>query len=125
MDKSLAKLVKGLNNETKTLILEILDSPIKWELIGFYQANPFSIHTARGLANIIGRRTNQVLKEAEELAQANILKKISENGGPCTIYAYEPNRQGTSAIKALANIYSKERGLVAQFHELLKEGRKP
>lgn len=120
-NKKISKLVKGLNSKTKALVLEILESPIKWDLICFYQANPFSIHTAKGLANIIGRRPEQVLKEAEELAKADLLKIISENGGALSIYAYEPSSDSACVIDMLVTLSAEERNLIDELYRTLKE----
>lgn len=121
MDKKISKLVKGLNSNTRALLLEILESPIKWDLICFYHANPFSIHTANGLTNIIGRRYEQVLKEAKELAAKHVLKVVSENNGVSPIYAYEPSVENTCIINALVALILEEHGLVDELYRMLKE----
>jgi len=104
MSKKIDKIIKNLNADTKALALQLLESHIKWDLVAFYEANPFSIHTARGLANIIGRSANRVFEEAEELAAAQVLKKISENGDMSSIYSYEPKVENATLIKALIEL---------------------
>lgn len=121
INKKVSKLLKGLNSKTRVLVLEILESPIKWDLICFYQANPFSIHTAKGLANIIGRRSEQVLKEAEELVAAGVLKVIPENSSISSIYAYEPSAENTCIINELIALSLEERDLMGELRRMLKE----
>lgn len=123
MSKKLEKIVKHLNCRTKVLALEILESPIKWDLISFYQANPFSIHTARGLANIIGRSPEQVFKEAEELTAASVLKRISENGDKSSIYSYEPETEAASLIKILLELHNEDHGLLDKLEQLIKDSQ--
>ncbi len=123
MSKKLEKIIKNFNCKTKTLALEILDSPIKWDLLNFYQANPFSIHTAQGLANIIGRSPDQVFREAEELASASILKRISHNGDKTSIYAYEPSPETSSLIKVLFELHSEERTLLDKLEQMIKDSQ--
>jgi len=120
MNKKLTKLIRTLNNRTKELAIEILDSPIKWDLVNFYEANPFSIHTAGGLAGIIGRRTEQVFKEAEELTVAEVLKKLSGNGGSSSIYAYEPKPENCQVIRALVKLGKEDRRLIDELRRLIK-----
>ena len=121
MNRKVAKLIRNLNERTKATILDIIESPTKWNLIQFYKSNPFSIHTPRGLANIIGRRDNQVYKEAEELATAGILKRISENGDPTSIYSYEPDEEMTSIINGLSDIDEDPRDLMEELLKAIKE----
>ncbi len=123
MSKKLEKIVKNFNCKTKTLALEILDSPIKWDLLNFYQANPFSIHTAQGLANIIGRSPDQVFREAEELASASILKRISHNGDKTSIYSYEPASESSSLIKILFELNNEERDLLDKLEQMIKDSQ--
>jgi len=118
MDKKVARLMKNLNGRTRETILDILGSPTKWNLIQFYKANPFSIHTPRGLANIIGRGANQVFKDAEDLANAGVLKKISENGNASSIYSYEPYKEIAAAIDALVENGSDPQSLRSELQDL-------
>jgi len=104
MSKKIDKIIKNLNANAKALALQLLESHIKWDLIAFYEANPFSIHTARGLANIVGRSPDRVFEEAEELAAAQVLKKISENGDMSSIYSYDPKPENATLIKALMEL---------------------
>ncbi|HEY3375252.1 MAG TPA: hypothetical protein VGK02_09340 [Candidatus Aquicultor sp.] len=120
MNRKLAKLVKNLNDDTRALIIDVLDSPIKWDLIHFYQANPFSIHTARGLSNIIGRRSEQVFQEAEQLAENGVLKKVCENGDSSSIYAYEPDTERETILRTLAELSEEDTSLLDELHKLLK-----
>lgn len=118
MSKNLARFLKSLNNEKKGLVQTILESPIKWDLINFYQENPFSIHTARGLSRIIGRKTDQVFREIEELVVAGVLKNLSENGDSSSIYVYEPSNENASTIKALID-FGKEREQLEDLRQLV------
>src|SRR3990172_3595424 len=105
MNKKIAKFAKNLNDRTRALALDILGSPTKLNLLQFYKANPFSIHTPRGLANILGRTAEQVYKEAEALATAGVLKKISENEDTAsTIYSYEPDKELSAVIDTLVEL---------------------
>lgn len=120
MNKKLAKLVKNLKPETKTLVLGLLNSPIQWDLINFYDSNPFSIHTARGLANMVGRRSEQVFEEAEKLATLGVLKKVCENGDASTIYAYEPSADSAAVIRLLLEIGEESNDLLDELNSLIK-----
>ncbi|NCO66237.1 MAG: hypothetical protein COW32_01425 [Candidatus Aquicultor secundus] len=123
MSKKLEKIIKNFNCKTKALALEILDSPIKWDLLNFYQTNPFSIHTAQGLANIIGRSPDQVFIEAEELASASVLKRISRNGDKSSIYSYEPAAKVASLIKILFELHNEEHDLLDKLEQLIKDSQ--
>ncbi|MHB8842583.1 MAG: hypothetical protein ACYC56_12510 [Candidatus Aquicultor sp.] len=123
MSKKLEKIIKNFNCKTKTLALKILDSPIKWDLLNFYRANPFSIHTAQGLANIIGRSPDQVFREAEELASASILKRISHNGDKTSIYSYDPAPEAASLIKVLFELHGEERDLLEKLEQMIKDSQ--
>lgn len=119
MSKNLARFLKSLNNEKRELVREILESPIKWDLINFYQANPFSIHTARGLSRIVGRKADQVFREIEELVVAGILKNLSGNGDSSSIYIYEPSNENASTIRTLID-FGKEREQLENLRQLVK-----
>ncbi|HZD60132.1 MAG TPA: hypothetical protein VE439_06720 [Anaerolineae bacterium] len=122
MNKKVAKFVKRLNSKTRVVVLDILGSPTKWNLIQFYKANPFSIHTPRGLANIIGRKADLVHKEAEELTNAGVLKKISENGSFSSIYSYEPEADIACVIDALIEIGNERRNFIDDLCNIIKNG---
>jgi len=121
MNKKMAKFVKSLNEKTKALVLDILESPTKWNLIQFYKTNPFSIHTPRGLANIIGRKASIVSKEAECLARAGVLKKISANGDLSAIYSYEPEKGIAKIIDSLIELCGDSREAVKELVAAIKE----
>ena len=120
MNRKIAKFVKSLNEKTKAVVLEILESPTMWNLIQFYKANPFSIHTPRGLANIIGRKPAVVTKEVECLARAGILKKISENGDLSAIYSYDPEKTMIKIIDTLVGLCNESRETTRELIEALK-----
>ncbi|MBE0447264.1 MAG: hypothetical protein IBX64_04055 [Actinobacteria bacterium] len=120
INRKVARFIKKLNDRTRTTVLDILESPIKWNLIQFYKANPFSIHTPRGLANIIGRRADLVFKEVEGLAKAGILKKISENGNLFSIYSYEPEAEIARVINTLVDIDNEQRNRMGNLRGRVK-----
>ncbi|MCL6472444.1 MAG: hypothetical protein K6T91_06480 [Firmicutes bacterium] len=120
INRKIARILKALDNKTKSLVLDILDSPIKWDLVNFYQANPFSLHTVKGLANIIGRRQGQVEKEADELARNGILKNLSDND-PIAVYSYEPKADISCTIAAIFALGAEDSNLLKQLHEILRE----
>lgn len=120
MNKKIEKFVKNLNEPTKALVLDILESPTKLNLIQFYKTNPFSIHTPRGLANIIGRKASVVSKETECLARAGVLRRISENGDLSTIYAYEPSKELAKIIDTLLDLCGDSREAVADIIAAIK-----
>lgn len=120
MNRKIARVMKNLNSRTRAVVLDIVESPTKWNLIQFYKSNPFSIHTPRGLANIIGRRADHVFKEVEGLAGAGILKKLSENGGLSSIYSYEPEAEIACIIDILVDIGSEQRELIDNLRSLIK-----
>ncbi|HCG98426.1 MAG: hypothetical protein A2074_07315 [Candidatus Aquicultor primus] len=121
MNRKIAKFVKSLNEKTKAVVLEILESPTKWNLIQFYKDNPFSIHTPRGLANIIGRKPSAVSKEVECLARAGVLKKISENGDLSAIYSYDPEKAMVKIIDSLVGLCSESRETIKELIEAIKK----
>jgi hypothetical protein len=120
MNRKIAKFVKSLNEKTKAVVLEILESPTKWNLIQFYKANPFSIHTPRGLANIIGRKPSAVSKEVECLARVGVLRQISENGDLSAIYSYDPEKAMVKIIDSLVALCSESHETTQELIEAIK-----
>lgn len=120
-NKKLTKLIKGLSAETKELAIIILESPTKWDLISFYHANPFSIHTAKGLANMIGRTAEQVFKDAEDLTKLKVLEKVCETGNASSIYSYGPSNENTALINSLLELVDEDQALADELLKSLKE----
>ncbi len=61
-------------------------------LIAFFEANPYTVNTARQIALRVGRETQQVQKELELLEERRFLQKISYPGAD--VYRYIPPRRG-------------------------------
>jgi hypothetical protein len=120
-NRKLTKLIKELTEETKTLAIAVLESPTKWDLINFYQANPFSIHTAKGLANMIGRKVDQVFKDAEELRNLNVLEKVCETGNASSIYSFGPSADDAALLKSLIDLADDDQQLIDELLHTLKE----
>lgn len=120
INRKIARILKTLDNKTKPVVLDILDSPIKWDLVNFYHANPFSLHTAKGLASIIGRRQVQVENEVEELVRNGVLKNLSDTGS-VAVYSYEPEAGISCVVAAIIALGAEDGNLLKQFHQLLKE----
>jgi hypothetical protein len=121
MNKKLAKIIKSITEDTKTLTIAILESPTKWDLISFYHANPFSIHTAKGLANMIGRKVDQIFEDAEELARLNVLEKVCETGNASSIYSYEPTSDNAALLDTLIELVKDDQSLADELLHLLTE----
>jgi len=74
--------------EVDLMLLEFMtryaDTPIKWDIVTFFAANPFSRDVARNLAGRIGRRETAVARELEDLALLGLLQR--SRLGDTTVY---------------------------------------
>jgi hypothetical protein len=121
INRKVAKIIKSLTEATTVLAIVALESPTKWDLISFYHANPFSIHTAKGLANMIGRSADQIFQDAEELASLNVLEKVCETGNASSIYSYEPTDDNAALLGSLLELADEDHSLIEELLQLLKE----
>jgi hypothetical protein len=120
MNRKLAKILKNITEETKYIAVTVLESPTKWDLINFYHVNPFSIHTAKGLANMIGRNVDQIFEDAEELTGLKVLEKVCETGNASSIYAFEPASENAIFLSSLIELLDEDQTLVDDLLEHLK-----
>ncbi|HUT75941.1 MAG TPA: MerR family transcriptional regulator [Armatimonadota bacterium] len=60
-------------------------------LIGFFEANPYTVNTARQIALRLGRETTEVEEELDLLEQKKFIQKISYPGSD--VYRYIPQRR--------------------------------
>ncbi|MHB0977368.1 MAG: hypothetical protein ACYC1U_09280 [Candidatus Aquicultorales bacterium] len=93
--------VVDLNAEGLQQALGLLCSQVRWDLIKFFKANPFSIHTSQGLASIIGRQQTKVEDETQALVEEKLLKRISQEDGFPPIYAYDPDPELAAIVDLL------------------------
>ena len=61
------------------------------KLIGFFEANPYTVNTARQIALRVGRETSEVEKELELLEQRKFLQKINYPGA--AVFRHIPQRR--------------------------------
>lgn len=119
--KRLSQIAASLDTEARRECSTILDSPIAWELLRFYQRNPFSIHTQRGLANIIGRHEDHVRQGAQTLVALKILKEIPQEAMPA-IFAFEPSDRDRKLIEKLVTVANCGSDALAEFRKLIAQG---
>jgi DNA-binding transcriptional MerR regulator len=60
-------------------------------LIGFFEANPYTVNTARQIALRLGREVSEVEQELDLLEQKHFIQKISYPGSD--VYRYIPQRR--------------------------------
>ncbi|MCL5292899.1 MAG: hypothetical protein M1548_10380 [Actinobacteria bacterium] len=84
-------VILSIDPEKRRTVLALLASQVRWDLVRFFRANPFTIHTAQGLARIVGRRVEQVEVETKALVHESVLRRLSQDEDFPPIYAYEPN----------------------------------
>lgn len=84
-------VLKDMDDESRRIALELLATQVRWDLIRFFRANPYTIHTGNGLARIVGRRLTTVEAEAEALVKEGVLRRLPQEEGLANIYAYEPD----------------------------------
>lgn len=95
------ELEKNLDPEVSRLLGVLSSSQVRWDLVKFFRENPFTIHTAQGLASMIGRRIDKVEAEAEALVAQEVLARISGGDVAPFIYAYDPQPDALKAIELL------------------------
>ena len=61
------------------------------KLIAFFEANPYTVNTARQIALRVGRETSQVEKELELLEQRKFVQRINYPGA--AVYRHLPQRR--------------------------------
>jgi hypothetical protein len=62
------------------------------KLIAFFEANPYTVNTARQIALRVGREADQVQRDLDLLEERRFLQKISYPGAD--VYRYIPPRRG-------------------------------
>lgn len=69
----------AMSNEERSLL--------KWECTLFFQNNPYTIDTAGGIANRIGRQLQEVELTLNQLVEINVLEKMGESKD--AVYRYQ------------------------------------
>lgn len=85
------RIMEKMDSKMKVIAKSLLSSRTRWDLVRFFHANPFTIHTANGLAKLVGRQPSQVKAEIEALLKQGVLRRLSQDEDAASIYSYEPN----------------------------------
>ena len=82
------------------------NSFVKWDLMRFFDQNPYTADTAENIANYIVRKISAVRPELEDLATSGILKRKMLDGVP--IYSLGSNHH-TRALVAKFSLAFEDR----------------
>ncbi|MCL4499664.1 MAG: hypothetical protein M1335_05430 [Chloroflexi bacterium] len=113
--------ISKMSAEHRRIAKALLASQVRWDLVKFFHANPFTIHTAQGLASMIGRRLDTVETETEALVGVRVLRRLPANGGPALIYAYDPEPDVRIVIGQVESVSSSPADLAERLLGLFTE----
>ncbi len=96
-----SRALEKMDSKLKPIAESLLASKTRWDLVHFFRANPFSIHTASGLAKLVGRQPKRVKEEVEILVELGVLRRLPQDEDATPIYSYEPNADVRLAIELI------------------------
>jgi len=92
----------SLTETLRSFIREVLDTPLKQELLAFLATNQ-AMDTAQGLSVWLGRPKEEVQAAAEALVQAGLLSR--QGKGENAIYSYSPREEIAGLVEAFLQLY--------------------
>lgn len=104
-------MTASIADTLRTFIREVLDTPVKQELVAFFAANR-AMDTVDGLSVWLGLPKEEVQAAVESLVQAGVLTKKGE--GEEAIYAYQPKEEIAELVDAFLHLYQTARSQLQQ-----------
>lgn len=106
-----------LTPEIRTFLQEVLDTPLKQELLVFFATNQ-GMDTVRGLSVWLGRPAAEVKAAAEALVQKGLLRRQGDDEQ--AVYSYHPAPELVGLVEAFLQLYQSAR---AQLLRELEQAR--
>ncbi len=100
-----------LTPEIRTFLREVLDTPLKQELLVFFATNQ-GMDTVRGLSVWLGRTVAEVQAAAEALVQAGLLRRQGDDEQ--AVYSYHPAPELVGLVEAFLHLYQSARNQLLQ-----------
>ncbi len=114
-----ANVTSSITETLRTFICEVLDTPVKQEVLAFFATNK-AMDTLHGLSIWLGRPKEEVKNAAEGLVKAGILKRQGE--GESAVYSYQPSEEIAELVDAFLNLYQTAKSQLQQ--EILQARQK-
>ncbi len=74
-----ARIMKDMDPDLFDFLTTYMDSFIKWDLLRFFEANPYTMDSEENIARYTGRTVADVQIGLQELVQQGVLDKIMVN----------------------------------------------
>lgn len=119
--KAIADVLEKMDAEMKRIASSLLESQTRWDLVRFFHSNPFVIHTANGLANMVGRQPKLVQAEVEALVREGVLRRLPQDEDIPPIYSYEPRPKVHLVIELIDSACGSRPDLVEELRARLMD----
>ena len=95
----------AMKPEVRDLVARCLDSPVKLDIMLFFQANPATTDTPEGVALRIYRSREEVRSALAELAEDALLNAVALGRGRYLVYSLSEDRTLRQALADLSWCY--------------------
>jgi hypothetical protein len=98
------KIYGILEKKAPQLAKEVGENIVRWEILFFYTGNPFSLFTARRLAQVLGRKKEDIDEALEHLVRIGFIHQINQEGELPPIFEFSPGVREQETLKELSEV---------------------